>query len=73
MKVILSRQLYDQLPFGDKQSLVPVPCRCGGAPECDSCSGLGLVYEFQLSAEDSAAIQENLRRQGVPLGKIGTN
>lgn len=80
MRINISKQVYDQLPIRDQQSLVAVDCRCKssepkGIPEadCDSCGGDGTIWEMQLSAEDSAAIQDNLRRQGVPLGKIGTN
>lgn len=77
MKMAFSKQVYDQFDDESRRGLVPVPCSCNAdgkaAPECDSCSGGGVIYEHTLSAEDSAAIQENLRRQGVPLGKLGTH
>ncbi len=76
MKIIISRQVYDQFDDESRRSVMPVRCECitdGGAhPNCESCDGHGTVYEMSLSPEDSAAIQENLRSQGVPLGKIGT-
>lgn len=77
MKLIFSKQMYDQFGDDDRASLIPVACRCiadGRAKDdCDSCDGGGIVYESVLSPEDLAAIEENLRSQGVPLGKAGTN
>lgn len=77
MKMVISKQVYDQFDEESRRSLTPVPCDCvtdgKAAAECDSCDGGGIVYECVLSADDSAAIQENLRSQGVPLGKTGTH
>lgn len=76
MKILFSKRVYDQFDDESRAGLVPVPCSCivdgKAAIDCDSCDGGGTVYEHELSPEDSAAIQENLRSQGVPLGKIGT-
>jgi hypothetical protein len=77
MKMMISKQVYDQFNDESRRGLTPVSCDClvdeKAAPECDSCDGGGVIYEVALSAEDTAAIQENLRSQGVPLGKIGTH
>lgn len=76
MKIHISKQVYDQFDDESRRQVSPVPCGCAdtaGAPTCDSCEGTGTIYEWILSAEDSAAIQENLRSQGVSLGKIGTS
>lgn len=77
MKMVFSKQVYDQFDDESREGLIPVACRCiedGRAKEdCESCDGGGIVYEHVLSPEDSAAIEENLRSQGVPLGKAGTN
>lgn len=77
MKVIFSKKVYDQFDSNSRQRLLPIPCQCvdqgEAALDCDSCDGGGIVYEDKLSPEDSAAIEENLRRQGVPLGKTGTH
>jgi hypothetical protein len=77
MKMRFSKQVYDQFDDESREGLVPVPCHCiiDGtiATDCDACEGTGIIYEHTLSPEDDAAIQENLRRQGVPLGKIGTH
>jgi hypothetical protein len=72
MKIHVSQQVYDQFGPEDRQQLTPVTCGCSNNPACESCEGSGTIYEWSLSAEDSATIQENLRSQGVPLGKIGT-
>lgn len=77
MKLTFSKQVYDQFDEESRSGLKPVACHCikdeKAEPECDSCDGGGIVYESELDPETSAAIQENLRSQGVPLGKIGTN
>lgn len=77
MKMICSKQVYDQFDAESRAGLKPIPCDCvrdGVADDdCEECEGGGVVYEWALGPEDSAAIQKNLRRQGVPLGKIGTS
>ena len=77
MKMVIGKQVYDQFDDESRAGLKPIACDCiedGKADsECEVCDAGGVVYEWELSPEDSAAIQENLRRQGVPLGKIGTN
>ncbi len=77
MKMVFSKQVYDQFDDASREGLKPIACDCikSGKPqtECEYCSGSGTVYETTLSAEESAAIQENLRTQGVPLGKMDTN
>ncbi len=77
MKMAVSKQVYDQFDDASRRGLRPVNCHCladGKALlECDSCDGGGVIYEWELSLEDSEAIQDNLRRQGVPIGKIGTH
>lgn len=76
MKLYISKPVFDQFDAESRRGLVPVACTCIADGEdtaaCEACSGAGIVYEMTLSADDSAAIQENLRSQGVPLGKIGT-
>lgn len=76
MKIVISKSVYDQFDAESRRMLTPIPCDCvvDGKPslECDSCDGGGIVYEHTPSAEDQAAIHENLRSQGVPLGKLGT-
>ena len=77
MKLFFSKKVYDQFSPEDRQNLTPFPCECVSNNEaewdCDSCEGGGAIYQHELSAEESAGIQENLRSQGFPLGKIGTN
>jgi hypothetical protein len=77
MKLNFTKQAHDQLDLESQQQLTPLSCECieDGKPKetCELCDGGGTYYELELSAETSAAIQENLRRQGVPLGKIGTH
>lgn len=75
MKVIIGKQVYRQL--ADKSGLIAIPCDCvaSGEPdaECPLCEGGGELYEMVMSAEDRAEIENNLRGQGVPLGKKGTH
>jgi hypothetical protein len=77
MKLVFSKSVYDQFDDESRIGLVPRTCDCiedGGAKDdCDSCDGGGVVYECTLSPEDSSAIEDNLRSQGVPLGKGGTH
>lgn len=77
MKLHISQQVYDQLPMEDRRALQAVACECVetgvSSDGCPMCDGAGKIYEWQLSAEESANIQDSLRRAGVPLGKIGTN
>jgi hypothetical protein len=77
MKILISQVVYNQFDDEDRAGLTQTACHCmeDGRPDpaCASCDGVGIAYEYDLSPEDSAAIQENLRRQGVPLGKIGAH
>lgn len=75
MKLYFAKAAYDQLDEASRSRLVPVACTCvaTGKVDCDSCDGSKVVYEDALTPEESAAIEENLRRQGVPIGKTGTN
>lgn len=75
MKLQFSRRAYDSLDAESRAALKPVACGCikiqDGEPDpnCEECEGIGAIYEQALSAEDSAAIQENFRRQGFPFGR----
>jgi hypothetical protein len=73
MKLIFAKQAYDKLNAKSQAELKPIPCDCiskGVAQsDCESCDGGGVLYEAQVSPEDAAAIAENLRRQGVPIGE----
>jgi hypothetical protein len=60
MKMQFSKWVYDQF---DDESVADGKAK----DECDLCDGGGVIYEYELSPEDAAAIQENLRRQGVPI------
>jgi hypothetical protein len=75
MKIVISKQVYRQL--ADQSEVAAVPCDCvtnGEADaECILCEGGGELYEMLMSAEDRAEIENNLRSQGVPLGKEGTH
>ncbi len=75
MKIHFSRQAYNKLDAASRRQLTPVDCGCSIAemPTCEDCGGDGLIFEGTLSAEDTAAIVENFRRQGFTLGKIGTH
>lgn len=77
MKLIFGKQAYEQLRPADREGLIPIPCDCNkGGPallDCESCEGGGIVYECPISKEQMAVIEENFRRQGVSLGKKGTN
>lgn len=79
MKINISKQVYDQLSPTDQAQIEKSPCICradGSAdaePDCIFCDGLGVMYEDTLTAEETAQVQENFRKQGVPLGKIGTH
>lgn len=76
MKLVFSKQVYDQFDYESRRALVPIACDCvadsEAKPDCDLCEGCGTLWEASLSAEDQAAIQENFRSQGLPLGKTGT-
>jgi hypothetical protein len=72
MKLTFSKQAYDKLSIESRSRLIEVACECSADPSCPMCDGAGVLYEAPLSAEDQAGIQENFRRQGVPLGKAGT-
>lgn len=78
--MVLSRQVHDQLDRASKEGVTAIPCDCVEASpqkqpdlDCVMCSGLGIVYEYHLDKRTSDAIEENLRSQGVPLGKEGMN
>ena len=75
MKVLLSRKVYLQLD--DQHGCAPTACYCVESSEpdaaCELCDGTGEVYEMPLSDEAAQDIEDNLRRQGVPLGKEGTH
>lgn len=80
LKLAFSKQVFDQLPPEDQATLRPITCHCTERdpaaqpdPECDGCDGGGVVWEQDLSQEESDAIENNLRSQGVPLGKMGTH
>lgn len=77
MKVKICKQVYDQFDDESRADLTEIACDCivdGCAQDdCTCCQGGGVVYEFVISQEQSAAIENNLRSQGVPLGKSGTN
>lgn len=69
MKVILSKQVYDQLV--DKDGMITIACHCviddTPDPACDLCEGLGTLYQMPLTGPVAESIKENLRRQGVTL------
>ena len=71
MKFFLSRQVYDQLDTESKRRMLEHVCECvtdhGPSPDCENCDGKGTIYEMVLPANTAAAIQDNLRRQGVPI------
>lgn len=77
MKMTFSKQVYDQLSDDSQAELIPVTCDCvtddQASESCAYCDGGGVIYEKKLSLEDEKAIVNNLRSQGVPIGKDGTN
>jgi hypothetical protein len=78
MKLVFTKQAYDQLNIESQLGLTPIACDCRTDskgdfdPACEDCEGHGLLFEKELSPESQAEIQENFRRQGIPLGKAGT-
>jgi hypothetical protein len=77
MKMVFGKRAYDQLDEHGRSTLKPIACHCTEAgpadDNCEICDGGGTVYEWALSVEDASAIEENFRRQGVPLGKADSN
>ena len=77
MRIFVSKQAYGQLDRASQQELKTVSCDCltdGTADiNCESCEGNGVIYEMSIPPQVSAAIEDNLRSQGLPLGKTGTN
>lgn len=69
MKVYLSKTVYDQLTDKDKDTIQKTPCTCNGDLDCEFCEGFGILYEMPLNEDEAVRIEENLRSQGMPLGK----
>jgi hypothetical protein len=73
MKLTFAKAAYDKLSIESRARLTEIPCECGKSANCPMCDGEGILWEAPpLSAEVQAGIQENFRRQGIPLGKTGT-
>lgn len=72
MKLVFSKKAYEQLDES-RNDLIPIPCDCikdnKVNEDCEFCDGGGIVYESPLSPEDASTIEENFRRQGIPIGK----
>ncbi len=72
MKFVLGRKATAKMDPAEVAQMPTEPCdACAGKgdPECEICVGHGTVHVMQLSESDKAAIIENLRSHGMPIGR----
>jgi len=75
LRLRISKQIYDRFDDNSREGLEEVSCDCvvdsQADADCEVCEGGGINWEWTPSQEVAAAIEENLRSQGMPLGKNG--
>jgi hypothetical protein len=69
VKIVISKQVYDQLPLSELGKLEPIRCRCADPKSCEHCGGTGVLWQWVLDAQTSAQVRENFASQGIELGK----
>jgi len=71
MRLVFSKQVRDQFDDQSRRDVKPMACDCcvENVPclVCEMCAGEGIVWYRDLEPDVSAAIEDNLSRQGVPI------